>query len=134
MLADGSLTVLKDPKGLFLASHAVPVASTKINQRDAAAVINKVSAALDAKDLIEMNRQSTVEAQSASAIASKWLESKACRTSKRLAAQVRCFRCTSKAGTSRLLWLFRVRLRALAVIVRGRLCGSGAASSSLNAT
>lgn len=39
-------------------------------------VINKVSGAMDAKDLIEMNRQSTVEAQSASAIASKWLESK----------------------------------------------------------
>ena len=75
VLADGSLTVLKDPKGLFLASHVVPVVSTKINQ-DAAAVINKVSAAMDAKDLIEMNRQSTVEAQSASAIASKWLESK----------------------------------------------------------
>ena len=74
-LADGSLTVLKDPKGLFLASHVVPVVSTKINQ-DAAAVINKVSAAMDAKDLIEMNRQSTAEAQSASAIASKWLESK----------------------------------------------------------
>ena len=75
VLADGSLTVLKDPKGLFLASHVVPVVSTKINQ-DAAAVINKVSAAMDAKDLIEMNRQSTVEAQSASTIASKWLESK----------------------------------------------------------
>ena len=74
-LADGSLTVLKDPKGLFLASHVVPVVSTKINQ-EAAAVINKVSAALDAKDLIEMNRQSTAEAQSASSIASKWLESK----------------------------------------------------------
>ena len=39
-------------------------------------MINKVSAAMDAKDLIEMNRQSTVEAQSASTIASKWLESK----------------------------------------------------------
>ena len=39
-------------------------------------MITKGRAGMDAKDLIEMKRQSTAEAQSASSIASKWLESK----------------------------------------------------------
>ena len=67
-LADGTLTVLTDPKGLFLASHVVPLASSRVND-DAAAVINRVSAAMDAEDLVEMNRASTVEQKSASQIA-----------------------------------------------------------------
>ena len=73
-LADGTLKVLDDPKGLFLASHVVPLASTRVND-DAAAVINKVSEALDAQDLIEMNRASTMEQKSASQIAHDWLTS-----------------------------------------------------------
>ena len=71
-LADGTLTVLTDPKGLFLASHVVPLASSRVND-DAAAVINRVSAAMDAEDLVEMNRASTVEQKSASQIAHDWL-------------------------------------------------------------
>ncbi len=71
-LADGTLTVLTDPKGLFLASHVVPLASSRVND-DATAVINRVSEALDAQDLIEMNRASTVEQKSASQIAREWL-------------------------------------------------------------
>ena len=71
-LADGTLKVLDDPKGLFLASHVVPLASSRVND-DATAVINKVSEALDAQDLIEMNRASTVEQKSASQIAREWL-------------------------------------------------------------
>ena len=71
-LADGTLTVLDDPKGLFLASHVVPLASSRVNN-DAAAVINRVSAAMDAEDLVEMNRASTVEQKSASQIAHDWL-------------------------------------------------------------
>ena len=71
-LADGTLTVLTDPKGLFLASHVVPLASSRVND-DATAVINQVSEALDAQDLIEMNRASTVEQKSASQIAHDWL-------------------------------------------------------------
>ena len=73
-LADGTLTVLTDPKGLFLASHVVPLASSRVND-DATAVINRVSEALDAQDLIEMNRASTVEQKSASQIAHEWLVS-----------------------------------------------------------
>ena len=71
-LADGTLTVLTDPKGLFLASHVVPLASSRVGD-DATAVINRVSEALDAQDLIEMNRASTVEQKSASQIAHDWL-------------------------------------------------------------
>ena len=73
-LADGTLTVLTDPKGLFLASHVVPLASSRVND-DAVAVINRVSAAMDAEDLVEMNRASTAEQKSASQIAREWLMS-----------------------------------------------------------
>ena len=71
-LADGTLRILEDPKGLFLASHVVPLASSRVND-DAAAVINQVSAAMDASDLVEMNRASTVDQKSASQIAREWL-------------------------------------------------------------
>ena len=71
-LADGTLKVLDDPKGLFLASHVVPLASSRVND-DAAAVINRVSAAMDAEDLVEMNRASTADQKSASQIAHEWL-------------------------------------------------------------
>lgn len=71
-LADGTLRVLDDPKGLFLASHVVPLASSRVND-DAAAVINRVSAAMDAEDLVEMNRASTADQKSASQIAHEWL-------------------------------------------------------------
>ena len=71
-LADGTLKVLDDPKGLFLASHVVPLASSRVGD-DATAVINRVSEALDAQDLIEMNRASTMEQKSASQIAREWL-------------------------------------------------------------
>ena len=71
-LADGMLRVLEDPKGLFLASHVVPLASSRVND-EAAAVINRVSAAMDAEDLVEMNRASTADQKSASQIAREWL-------------------------------------------------------------
>ena len=71
-LADGTLKVLDDPKGLFLASHVVPLVSSRVND-DAAAVINRVSAAMDAEDLVEMNRASTADQKSASQIAHEWL-------------------------------------------------------------
>lgn len=71
-LADGTLKVLDDPKGLFLASHVVPLASSRVSD-EATAVINRVSAAMDAQDLVEMNRASTVDQKSASQIAREWL-------------------------------------------------------------
>ena len=74
-LAEGTLTVLEDPDGLFLASHVVPLASSRVND-DAAAVINRVSGALTSADLVEMNRASTKDQKSASQIAREWLASK----------------------------------------------------------
>ena len=74
-LAEGTLTVLEDPDGLFLASHVVPLASSRVND-DAAAVINRVSGALTSTDLVEMNRASTKDQKSASQIAREWLASK----------------------------------------------------------
>ena len=71
-LADGTLKVLDDPKGLFLASHVVPLASSRVSDQ-AAAVINRVSTAMDAQDLVELNRASTVDQKSASQIAREWL-------------------------------------------------------------
>ena len=75
VLADGSLTVLEDPQGLFLASHVVPLASSRVDDK-AAGVINRVSAALEPSDLVEMNRASTQDQKSASQIAREWLTSK----------------------------------------------------------
>lgn len=74
-LADGTVTVLQDPKGLFLASHVVPLASARVDDR-AASIINRVSGALEPSDLVEMNRASTREQKSASTIARDWLASK----------------------------------------------------------
>ena len=74
-LAEGTLTVLEDPDGLFLASHVVPLASSRVGE-DAAAVINRVSGALTSADLVEMNRASTKDQKSASQIAREWLASK----------------------------------------------------------
>ena len=71
-LASGELTVLADPAGLFLSSHVVPLASSRVSP-EAASVLNSVSAALDASDLIEMNRASTQEQKSAAQIAREWL-------------------------------------------------------------
>lgn len=75
VLANGKLKVLNDPKGLILASRVVPVLSQRIDSR-ARDVINRVSKELGPRDLVEMNRRSTAEAMSASAIASQWLEEK----------------------------------------------------------
>lgn len=74
-LADGSLTVLEDPEGLFLTSQVVPLASSRVGE-EAAAVVNRVSAALTSADLVEMNRASTAGERSASQIARQWLASK----------------------------------------------------------
>ena len=74
-LADGTVTVLQDPKGLFLASHVVPLASARVDDA-AASIINRVSGALEPSDLVEMNRASTREQKSASTIAREWLASK----------------------------------------------------------
>ncbi|MBR3318258.1 MAG: ABC transporter substrate-binding protein [Atopobiaceae bacterium] len=72
-LASGDLVVLDDPKGLFLASHLVPVVSANVND-DAAAVINSVSEALSAEELIAMNAESVNDQRAAANIAADFLK------------------------------------------------------------
>ncbi|MDO4259918.1 MAG: ABC transporter substrate-binding protein [Actinomycetaceae bacterium] len=73
-LASDDLVVLEDPKGLLLASHVVPVVSDRVDE-GAVEVINKVSAAMDAKDLQLMNQRSEKEGTPAETIAKDWLAS-----------------------------------------------------------
>ncbi|MGB3730510.1 ABC transporter substrate-binding protein [Microbacterium sp.] len=69
------IVALKDPKNMILASNVVPIASTGIADK-ISGVINKVSAALTAEDLVALNVQSTVDQASAPDIAEKWLKEK----------------------------------------------------------
>lgn len=73
VLAEGDLLVLDDPKGLFLASHIVPVVSANVDE-EAAAVIDVVDAALSAEELIAMNSESVNDQRSAADIAHDFLE------------------------------------------------------------
>lgn len=72
-IAENDLVTLDDPKGLFLASNVVPIASDTLSD-DAATVINKVSNALTADDLVQLNTASVTDKQSADTIAAGWLE------------------------------------------------------------
>jgi osmoprotectant transport system substrate-binding protein len=69
------LVTLSDPRGLFLASNVVPVASGVVSDY-VAYLIDKVSAAMTAEDLVAMNVRSVDEKLSASVIAREWLLSK----------------------------------------------------------
>jgi osmoprotectant transport system substrate-binding protein len=66
------LVSLQDTKGLFLASHVVPLASDNVND-EAAAVIDAVSAAMTPEDLLAMNSRSVNEELPAETIAKDWL-------------------------------------------------------------
>jgi osmoprotectant transport system substrate-binding protein len=68
------LVTLSDPLGLFLASNVVPIASEAVNA-DARALIDAVSAAMSAEDLVALNVRSVDEQLSASIIAREWLVS-----------------------------------------------------------
>ncbi len=75
-IAANDLVTLEDPEGLFLASHVVPVVSEKVTD-EIAEVIDTVSAALTAEDLVALNSLSVNEQQSADQIATDWLAEKA---------------------------------------------------------
>ncbi|RBP64240.1 osmoprotectant transport system substrate-binding protein [Brevibacterium sanguinis] len=66
------LVSLEDPKGLFLASHVVPVASDAIDD-SAAEVVDRVNAALTTEVLMELNARSVEEELPAADIAGDWL-------------------------------------------------------------
>lgn len=66
------LVSLNDDAGLFLASHVVPLASDNVDEQ-AAAVIDRVSAAMSAEDLVSLNARSVGEELPATDIAADWL-------------------------------------------------------------
>ncbi len=74
-IAANDLVTLEDPEGLFLASNVVPIVSEKVTD-EIAGVINTVSAALTAEDLVALNSLSVNEQESAEQIASDWLAEK----------------------------------------------------------
>lgn len=71
-ISKNDLVSLVDTKGLFLASHVVPVASDDVDA-EAAAIINEISAAMGAEELIALNARSVDEQLPAATIAADWL-------------------------------------------------------------
>ena len=71
-IAQYGLVTLADPEGLFLASNLVPIANSDIAD-DIASVINPISEAMGADELVAMNLQSTQDEMSAADIATQWL-------------------------------------------------------------
>jgi len=71
-VAQNDLVALEDTKGVFLASHVVPLASDRVDD-DAADVIDAVSAAMSADDLVALNAQSVDDELPAEQIAKEWL-------------------------------------------------------------
>jgi osmoprotectant transport system substrate-binding protein len=65
---------LKDPDNMILPQQIIPVADKKITSK-AAAIIDKVDAALTQKELIDLNSQSVNQKQSAAVIAKAFLKS-----------------------------------------------------------
>lgn len=66
------LVTLADPKGLFLASHVVPLVNAELAD-EIAGVINAVSAKLTPEGLVALNVASTVDERSPADIAAEWL-------------------------------------------------------------
>ncbi|MBL3698718.1 ABC transporter substrate-binding protein [Leucobacter luti] len=71
-VAENDLVALNDTKGIFLASHVVPLASDRVDD-EAAAIIDRVSAAMSPADLVELNARSVTEELPAAQIATDWL-------------------------------------------------------------
>ncbi len=74
-IAANGLVTLSDPKSLILPQNVVPIVSAKVNE-EAAAVIDKVSAALSTADLVALNALSVDKQESSSVIAKGWLTTK----------------------------------------------------------
>lgn len=72
-IAENNLVPLKDTQGLFLASHLVPLASSRLDD-NAVALINEISAAMTPDDLVTLNTRSTKEQLPADTIAKEWLK------------------------------------------------------------
>ena len=68
------LVTLQDPKGLFLASNLVPIASDVLDQK-ARDLVSAVSLAMSAEELVALNVRSVEEQLPAGTIALEWLKS-----------------------------------------------------------
>ncbi|TFB92141.1 MULTISPECIES: ABC transporter substrate-binding protein [Cryobacterium] len=71
-IKSNNLVALSDPDGLFFPDNVVPIVSSKVDEK-AAGVLNKISAAMTAADLVSLNAQSVNDKESADKIASAWL-------------------------------------------------------------
>lgn len=71
-VAENDLVMLEDTKGIFLASHVVPLASDRVDD-GAAKIIDEVSTAMTAEDLVSLNARSVEEELPAAEIAADWL-------------------------------------------------------------
>lgn len=71
-ISKNDLVALEDTRGLFLASHVVPLASDNVDS-DAAAVINTISSTMTADELVALNARSVDEQLPPAAIATDWL-------------------------------------------------------------
>ena len=71
-IKSNNLVALADPDGLFFPDNVVPIVSSKVDEK-AAGVLNKISAAMTAADLVNLNAQSVNDKESADKIASAWL-------------------------------------------------------------
>ena len=71
-IAQYGLVTLADPEGLFLASNLVPIASADVAD-EIAPIINPISEAMGADELVAMNLQATAEEMSVADIAAEWL-------------------------------------------------------------
>ena len=74
-IATNGLVTLSDPKSLVLPQNVVPIVSAKVTEQ-AAAVIDKVSAALTTDELVSLNALSVGKQQSSKTIATAWLTAK----------------------------------------------------------
>jgi osmoprotectant transport system substrate-binding protein len=72
LIAANDLIALDDPDGLFLPDNVVPVVSEKVDA-EAADILNEISAALSADDLVGLNAESVDEQKSSADIATQWL-------------------------------------------------------------
>ena len=71
-IKSNKLVALADPDGLFFPDNVVPIVSSKVDEK-ATGILNKISAAMSAKDLVSLNAQSVNDKESADKIASAWL-------------------------------------------------------------
>ncbi|RRD47992.1 ABC transporter substrate-binding protein [Tessaracoccus sp. OH4464_COT-324] len=74
-LAANNLVSIKDTKGLFLASHLVPIASDDVDA-NAARIVDEVSLLLTPEDLVQLNARSVNEHLPAGRVAADWLAEK----------------------------------------------------------